>query len=68
MKNRIEVKTYMVYEVCPLCNKGTMISDLTDPIRLTNPPQYKYKCDKCGWESWSIEHYPKIEYEPIEEE
>lgn len=66
MEKRVEVKAYMVYETCPICGKSMMISDETDPIRLTDPPQFKYKCNKCGWESWSLENYPKIEYEPVE--
>ena len=66
MEKRVEVKTYMIYKECPICRKGIMLSDETDPIRLTDPPQYKYKCNKCGWESWSLEHYPRREYEPIE--
>ena len=34
--------------VCPKCGKGTM--KLDEGIVLTsNPPQYRYQCDKCGY-------------------
>ena len=34
--------------VCPKCGKGTM--KLDECIVLTsNPPQYQYQCDKCGY-------------------
>ena len=66
MGKKVEVKTYMVYKICPLCEGVVTISDQADSIRLTYPPQYKYKCDNCGWELWSTERYPKIEYEPVE--
>ena len=34
--------------VCPKCGKGTM--KLDEGIALTsNPPQYRYQCDKCGY-------------------
>lgn len=34
--------------VCPKCGKGTM--KLEEGIVLTsNPPQYRYQCDRCGY-------------------
>lgn len=34
--------------VCPKCGQGTM--KLDEGIVLTsNPPQYRYQCDKCGY-------------------
>lgn len=36
-----------VNHVCPKCGQGTM--KLDEGIVLTsNPPQYRYKCDRCG--------------------
>ena len=38
--------------VCPKCGKGTM--KLDEGIVLTsNPPQYRYQCDKCGYVKYS---------------
>ena len=52
--------------VCPKCGKGTM--KLDEGIVLTsNPPQYRYQCDKCGYvecSSGQIEVSDIDEYEP----
>ena len=33
--------------VCPNCNEGGMCKDLTT-ILTSNPPSFKYQCNKCG--------------------
>ena len=52
--------------VCPKCGQGTM--KLDEGIVLTsNPPQYRYQCDKCGYvecSSGQIEVSDIDEYEP----
>ena len=52
--------------VCPKCGQGTM--KLDEGIVLTsNPPQYRYQCDKCGYvecSSGQIEVSEIDEYEP----
>lgn len=52
--------------ICPKCGQGTM--KLDEGIVLTsNPPQYRYQCDKCGYvecSSGQIEVSDIDEYEP----
>ena len=52
--------------VCPKCGQGTM--KLDEGIVLTsNPPQYRYQCDKCEYVEYSsgqIEVSEIDEYEP----
>lgn len=55
-----------VNHVCPKCGQGRM--KLDEGIVLTsNPPQYRYQCDKCGYvecSSGQIEVSEIDEYEP----
>lgn len=55
-----------VNHVCPKCGQGRM--KLDEGIVLTsNPPQYRYQCDKCGYvecSSAQIEASETDEYEP----
>ena len=55
-----------VNHVCPKCGQGIM--KLDEGIVLTsNPPQYRYQCDKCGYVECSpgqIEVSEIDEYEP----
>lgn len=67
MEKRVEVKTYIVYKICPKCGDGKMFYE-DGKILITDPAQYPHICDKCGYKSIYFEHYPKIEYELIKEE
>ena len=67
MEKKIEVKTYMVYKICPKCENGKMLyEDGIGATLLTYPTQYLHICDKCGYKSLYFDRYPKIEYKPVE--
>ena len=68
MEKRVEVKTYMVYKICPECEDGKMLyEDGIGSILLTYPAQFLHRCDKCGYELTYLDRYPKIEYEEIKQ-
>lgn len=48
---------------CPECKNGIMRRD--DSIILTSPPQYKYKCDKCGHVEYS---FGRIDVSEVDED
>lgn len=38
------------------------------PMRLTSPPQFQHRCDKCGREDWFQKKYPTTrttKYRPV---
>lgn len=37
--------------ICPKCNEGGMRKE-NDTVYTSNPPCYKYQCDKCGYTTW----------------
>lgn len=37
---------------CPNC--GKYIFKYNDKVLCSNPPQYLFKCDTCGWEGYSF--------------
>ena len=62
MVKKTEVRTYINRLYCDKC--GTEME--TSPVVLTTyPPQYQYKCPKCGECTVSTNSYPYIEYENL---
>ena len=68
MEKKVEVKTYMVYEICPKCKTGRMLYRNGIDVVLTYPAKYIHMCEKCGYELMYFDRYPKIEYEEIKQE
>lgn len=67
MKEKIEVKAYMINEICHKCGKGYMIYETDGNAFLAvYPPRFTHRCDRCGNIETYLEQYPKIEYEPIQ--
>lgn len=66
MKERVEVKTYMINEICPKCCEGYMIYETSGTFLAVYPPRFTHRCDRCGNIETYLEQYPKIEYEPIQ--
>lgn len=58
---KIEMTAFKVYAKCDKCEKGNM--ETTREIVLSHPPKYKHKCNRCGYETYYKEHYPRIIYE-----
>ena len=60
MEKKVEVKTYIIFKICPKCGTGRMYYKSG-----INTIQYAHTCDKCDYESIYSDCYPKIEYEEI---
>lgn len=39
--------------ICPKCQKGGMRQNL-DFVLCSNPPQYMYKCNNCGYSEYGV--------------
>ena len=46
-KPSITNEQLMQHILCPKCNKGTLIKEVTQ-VYLTNPVKYKYVCNACN--------------------
>lgn len=58
---RKPVRPIMVNEQCDSCGEGLMLR--SDGIALmTDPPEFNYKCNKCGKSTVSSQVWPRIEY------
>lgn len=60
---KVEMITYKVKAKCEKCGEGYMQS--RGEALLSYPPQYIHKCNKCGYEAYYREIYPKIIHEEI---
>lgn len=64
IEKRTEVKPIKVDLTCGKC--GGIFERNTDRVLTTYPPQYSYKCNKCGEIVTASKIFPTIEYEEIE--
>ena len=64
-EKRFDVKPIKIEAVCDCGGVYEMNSNL---VLNTYPPQYQYKCNKCGKTTTSTEIYPKILHEEIQNE
>lgn len=64
-----EVKVMAVHMKCDKCGEGLMES--ADNLAYAgNPPQYRHKCNKCGYEAYYSKRYPLQQFvlkEPFKE-
>ena len=58
----ISVDVYIEYAYCD-CGEEMIRDNL---MLMSNPPQYKYRCPKCGKIETSYEQYPKTIYKERE--
>ena len=58
---KVEMIAFKVYAKCDKCEKGNM--ETTKETLLSYPPQYKHKCNRCGYEAYYREQYPRMIYE-----
>ena len=66
MKTRTrEVKTYIIEWVCD-CG-GLVQHNVGDAVLMVNPPKHLHKCDKCDYNEYSEEIYPKAKVEYVDE-
>lgn len=63
MEKRVEVKTYKVYKICPVCKNGEM--NPNGMVYTLNPAAYEHICNCCGHKATFRETYPRIEYKEI---
>ena len=64
VEKRTKVKPIKVDLTCGKC--GGIFERNSDIVLTTYPPQYSYKCNKCGEIITTSDIFPKIEYEEIE--
>ena len=60
---KVEMITYKVKAKCEKCEEGYM--QFRGETLLSYPPQYKHKCNKCGYEACYREIYPKTIHEEV---
>ena len=63
-EQKFDVKPVKIEAVCDC---GGIYEINSNVVLATYPPQYQYKCNKCGEITTSTEIYPKILHEKIEE-
>lgn len=67
-KNKLVIKEIPVRPVkevwlCPRCSAGHM--DKTGQALYSDPVQYEYACDECGFVDYSTKSYPNIIFKEI---
>ena len=62
MTREVDVKTLMVYKVCPICHSDM---EREDVVLATNPPQYGYLCPNCKNYETDTNMYPHTKMIPV---
>lgn len=65
MEKEFPITPIAVKYICDNCKEGEMIPT-GENIYLTEPMQFKHKCNKCGEEIILHEKYPVIRYKSID--
>lgn len=60
MEKEVKVTPYAVVKICESCGEGEMF--LIGDIKLSNPPKWEHKCEKCGASNYFEEKYPTVRY------
>jgi hypothetical protein len=55
------VNVFVTKLMCDNCEETEMVN--SDLVYMTNPPRYKYMCEKCGLRKSSFKLYPIVTYE-----
>ena len=59
-EKRTMVRPVYVQALCPYCHEELTPKEV---VYMTDPPQYKYSCDKCNFTTTSSTRYPYIHFE-----
>lgn len=59
------MKTVLIRAYCKKCGSELIKDRWT---LLSSPPQYQYRCEKCGVDFCSREEFPRVEYKLLESE
>lgn len=65
METKIEVKKFIVDQICDSCKDGRM---RPHGMFLIGPPTlFPHRCNKCNWESAYMKEYPYEEIQMVSE-
>lgn len=64
-----KIETFLLEEICPICNSGKISKSPNSKVYLTYPPQFDVNCSNCDYKAKRFEEelYPKFKYEYISE-
>ena len=62
---KVEAKTYIVKQMCDLCEVGEMLPTEDKIAWLTDPIQFPHQCNVCGITKAYTTRYPYVMHEWI---